>query len=303
VGSIKSDNTKSAFSNDGEALEFYAPGEQIYSSLAGEKTAQVTGTSFAAPQVTGALALAMSDTAATNKGDLEVKLIQSAKPIGNGYGVISTTGLLRSLPDFVARKALFLVGSSPSALSSSDKAVKDRLESLGYTVTVKYHKDANKDHTNGMNLLVISSSVRASDVSSEYEDVQVPVLTWEAEIYKDMKMTNSNSGDFGFASNLTQISLTNTAHPLAAALTGWQSVFQGNSQVAWGKPSSAAFKVASLTADTSKSALFGYDKGSAMIGKSAPDRRIGFFMNDTTALTAQGWQLFDAAVTWAVTGN
>src|SRR5262249_23918269 len=47
--------------------------------------------------------------------------------------------------------------------------------------------------------------------------------------------------------------------------------------------------------------VFGYEKGAAMFGLSAPARRVGLFLNDTTAaaLASNGWRLFDAVVGWA----
>ncbi|NJN55415.1 MAG: hypothetical protein HC804_12070 [Anaerolineae bacterium] len=46
--------------------------------------------------------------------------------------------------------------------------------------------------------------------------------------------------------------------------------------------------------------LFGYETGAAMFGLNAPARRIGFFFSATTGanLNANGWALFDTAVSW-----
>ncbi len=94
VGSVNKNNKASTFSNLG--AEFYAPGESIVSSFTDNQTANVSGTSFAAPQVAGALALALGDTNQTNKADLEIVLEQSAKPIGRGKGLIDVLGLMTS---------------------------------------------------------------------------------------------------------------------------------------------------------------------------------------------------------------
>jgi hypothetical protein len=50
--------------------------------------------------------------------------------------------------------------------------------------------------------------------------------------------------------------------------------------------------------------LFGYEKGTPMVGLAAPARRVGLFLGDTNAagLTAEGLALFDAAVRWASGG-
>ena len=61
VGSVDSGSSLSSFTNRGAALEMVSPGEKIHSAYPGNQVAYVTGTSFAAPQVAGALALGASD--------------------------------------------------------------------------------------------------------------------------------------------------------------------------------------------------------------------------------------------------
>ena len=49
-------------------------------------------------------------------------------------------------------------------------------------------------------------------------------------------------------------------------------------------------RIATLTGDTSKVASFGYEKGAARPGLTAPARRVAFFMEDTTAAS---WKIRD----------
>jgi hypothetical protein len=69
----------------------------------------------------------------------------------------------------------------------------------------------------------------------------------------------------------------------------------------WGKPNTNAARVAALTNDATRFAIFGYDAGTAMTGLEAPARRVALFLTDTTAASfnANGGALFDAAVKWA----
>jgi thermitase len=60
VGSVSSDDKKSSFSTFGPGIDVVAPGEKVVSAFPGGLRATATGTSFAAPQVSGAVALAMS---------------------------------------------------------------------------------------------------------------------------------------------------------------------------------------------------------------------------------------------------
>jgi hypothetical protein len=52
-----------------------------------------------------------------------------------------------------------------------------------------------------------------------------------------------------------------------------------------------------------RAAIFAYDRGKAMANNyEAPANRIGMFLhgNSASRLTAAGWDLFDAAVNWAI---
>lgn len=302
VGSITPSQSLSSFSSSGTSLEFVAVGEGISSSYPSSQTAAFNGTSFAAPQVSGSLALALSDTAAANKGNLETYLSNSGTSVST-YKLINNTAFLQQLPDFQKRKALFVVGST--TLSSSDSAVANRLQSLGYTVALKDHNAATASDATGNDIMLVSSSVAATSVNTKFRNATVPVVVWEHALYDDFGMTDAVSNThYGLSSGATSVSISST-HPLAAGLQGSQTVFSSASTLTWGVPSSSAVTAATLASDSSKSVIFGYDKGAAMVGHTAPARRVGLYLNDFGAekWTAQGAQLFEAAVTWAVSGN
>ena len=60
IGSVGSNNVRSPFSNYGSTIS-QAPGENIVTTYPGNQLTKASGTSFAAPVFTGALALALSD--------------------------------------------------------------------------------------------------------------------------------------------------------------------------------------------------------------------------------------------------
>ena len=62
VGSVDKSDIKSSFSNFGKDLEIMAPGENIYTAFPGGQVGYWSGTSFATPIVTGALALGVGET-------------------------------------------------------------------------------------------------------------------------------------------------------------------------------------------------------------------------------------------------
>lgn len=196
------------------------------------------------------------------------------------------------------KSALLVVGDT--TLSSADTALKSRLEQLGYQVTVAKDSDTSAAQANGKNLVFVSSTVASASVNTKFRAVPVPVLSAEPYIYDDMGMT-SGSG-LGFQQGQNALSIINPAHPLAAGLSGTSAISSSANDITWGIPTDSAVKVAVTVGDASRVTLFGYDQGAAMIGLTAPARRVGLFMSNNTAdtMSADGWKLFDAAVTWAV---
>ncbi|TSA87398.1 S8 family serine peptidase [Deinococcus detaillensis] len=63
VGSIDAGDVKSSFSNYAYSLKLVAPGERIYTAVPNNQVGYWSGTSFAVPMVSGALALALGQGA------------------------------------------------------------------------------------------------------------------------------------------------------------------------------------------------------------------------------------------------
>ncbi|MCA9839638.1 MAG: S8 family serine peptidase [Trueperaceae bacterium] len=313
VGSTQSNSTLSPFSNRSSALEIAAPGEWLYTSYPGNQIAEVIGTSFSAPIVSGALALAASETSSTNLSGLETYLLNGGWAISASTRHLNVKSMLSYVPDFQYwRKVLFVVGSYP--MTPADQLVNDQLWQMGFNVTVKVGGSSATSDATGKDLVVISSTVTPADVNTKYRNVSVPVITWEAALFDDLGMVTASSGYYGTASNQTSISVSNNTHPLSAALRlgdlseyGPGAAYSSGQTLSWGKPTSSAIKIATLTGDASKAVIFGYDPGTSMVGLNAPARRLGFMFNDTSPLQIRDswWTdwLFKAAINWAVSGN
>jgi len=196
---------------------------------------------------------------------------------------------------------LFVTGSP--TLNAGDAAVQTRLQGLGYTVIVKDHVAATTADATGKSIVLISATVSAGNVGTKFRDVAVPVLLWETALYDDMGMTGTAVGpDYGTSTTTTEIVINNPSHPLAAGLTGTQTIFPTVQGLSYGTPASTGAIVALMGTSTTKAVLFAYNTNATMVSQTAPARRVGFFFNNDSAasMNATGWQLFDAAITWSV---
>ena len=306
AGSFSSTLLLSIFNNTGPALEYVAPGELMMSAYPDLRVAKYTGSSFATPVVAGAVALAQGDASnSADKQSVYTYLSDTSVSLGSNLGKrIDTTNLLRTVPGFVTRQALLVTSST--TLNSGDTQLKSKLEGLGYTVTVKDNTKVTASDATGKDVILISPSVDSSKLGTKLRDVATPVVTSKESLFDDMKLTGTTSGtDFSKITAQTSI-MVNSSHPIASGflsiLPTW--IFSSSSEVAWGRPSSSATTIATVSSDSSKSALFAYDKGTTMIGLTAPARRVGFYNNQSiTTHSTWGWQLFESAITWATSGN
>lgn len=216
-----------------------------------------------------------------------------------------------------APPVLFVTASA--MLNAGDAAVKKRLEALGYAVTVKDAASSVTADANGKDLVLISSTITSTNVAAKFRTVAAPVILWESALLDDMGMTGTISGtDYGTTTAQTQATISPTAcnratmytaavgygdgcQDMAAGLTGTVSILKSAGTVSWGKPGTNAIKIAYQPGLTDHALVFGYDKGAAMPGLTAPGRRVFVYLEDNTATTwtGRGQALFDNAVYWA----
>lgn len=190
-----------------------------------------------------------------------------------------------------------MVGNNPAQLSTADGLIRARLQGLGYTVTVVGDAASTSADATGKQLVAISSSSFASNIGTKFRTTAVPLVTWEHALWDDLGMTAAAGTQVGGQQSLA---IVTPGSALAAGLTGTVGVSTVADTLPQGVPAAAAVVVARLPGTTTASD-FAYDTGAAMAGLAAPARRVGLFLGDNTAatFTANGWTLFDAAVTWA----
>jgi hypothetical protein len=300
VGSSNASGSRSSFSNFGNDLEIMAPGEAIVSAYPGNQIASFSGTSFATPIVAGAVALSLSEINGTAWSDVEAKLFQAAKSIsgtGNGYGLINVSGISAGLSEWM--RLVVLIVANEGSLTAGEVGIKNRLEAMGFEVWVQ--SDEYASHCCG-DLIILSQNVDANVLTTKYRSVEKPVIVMQPGLYDDLGMTSANGGRI----SSSQIKVVNSTHPLAYGLSGNLSIYASGDNVNWGTPTSSAIRIAESTSSTGQVPVFAYNTGNTMAGLKAPSRRIALFIGSDGAvakLTTTGWDLFEAAVTWAITEN
>jgi glucose/arabinose dehydrogenase len=253
-------------------------------------------TNHAPTENTGSIALA-----AGQKYDIRMELYENG---GRAVGQLrwSGPGLAKEVvPEAHLHPYVLLVAGS-TTLTAADGAVRDRLQAGGHTVVVRSGGGATTADAAGKALVLVSSTVTSGNVNTKFRAVVNPVLTWESSLFDDLGMTGGASGtDFGTLSSQTEVDIVAPSHALAAGLSGRVAVISSPQTLSWGRPNGNAALVARPAGDTTRAVIFGYERGAAMPGGSAPGRRGGFFLEDTTAsaLTTAGGSLFDTAVRWA----
>jgi hypothetical protein len=190
-------------------------------------------------------------------------------------------------------------GGQPTA--AGDILVRNRLISLGHTVTTVLDSAGNVADTVGKDLVVISSSVQSGDMAAyatnSLRTLPLPILDYEPALLDELLMgASGNNVDFQ-----TSLIITEPTHPLAAGFSGTKVVYNTAGMMAFG----VAFTLGTdatvvATSEAGDPAIFTYEKGSRLSDDStiAAARRIGFYFNAVGApnANADGLTLFDAAV-------
>jgi hypothetical protein len=194
--------------------------------------------------------------------------------------------------------ALLVVGST--TLGTGDSAVRDRLVAGGFVPVVRTGSAAATADATNKAVALISSTSNSGDVAAKFRTSATPVLVWEPLLFDDLGMTSTATTSMGTQAQ-TQVAITNAAHPLAAGLSGTVTVAGAGATFTWGVPNASAVVIARPPSNTTRASIFAYERGAGMVGLTAPGRRVGFFLHDTTAasLNASGRALLDAALRWA----
>lgn len=197
-------------------------------------------------------------------------------------------------------KDVLLVIGDTGAPNSSDVAVNDLLVALGFTVMQMDDDAADPADATDKDLVVISSTSDPAVLTGDWSSVGVGLLTWEGELYDDLQMTGAVANtDFGITLATTTLTVMDSSHPIANGFAGEATVYQQAASMPWGVPHADAAIVAQDA--SAQATLFTYAIGATMVGRTAPARRVGFFLDDSGAAnsTDDGLALLENALLWA----
>ncbi len=203
---------------------------------------------------------------------------------------------------------ILLVVGNDLSLTASDQTYKTRMEAMGFTVQVIKAMSATSASATGKKMVFVSSSSPNADVGTKFRNVTVPVLVQTSGIVDQMGMTGATASDRGLDPASTQAVVVTPTHPIAALLTGTQTISTSAGAQNWGigsPPPNGAQNVLRHTSNSTHATLFGYEQGAAMVGLNAPNRRVlyGFNPSIPETFTTVGGDIFDRTIFWATKTN
>jgi hypothetical protein len=135
---------------------------------------------------------------------------------------------------------------------------------------------------------------------SKFKFLTIPAIEWEGSSEDAFGFQFANGGATG--PDQTQINIVDSTSPLAAGFpNGLVTVVSAANAFSYGAPTGAHI-VATTTNDPTQACIYYYEKGDKGFNDFVmPARRVFYYFGDNTetALTADGWRLFDATVDWA----
>jgi hypothetical protein len=203
-------------------------------------------------------------------------------------------------------RGIVVFGINPAVagvpIKADDSAVISHLTQMGFSVSL--YRPTPPLHgiggpgLNGVSLVVVSYSMVPS-IASALKSATVPIVVYNPGALANLSMATS----CGTSPFQNQITIINPDHPMAAGRSGTVAI-SGPSTFTWCFPNANAVEIATLPGgNVQYSTVFGYEQGVTMYsGAIAPARRVGWLFNTNAPvnMNATGWDLFDAAVNWAV---
>jgi subtilisin family serine protease len=213
VASIDSSGALSSFSNYGSTIDLAAPGNSVLSCKPGGKYVRKSGTSMAAPHVTGAAALVWSYAPSLTASEVKALILGGVVRTGNLTGVVKSGGRLsleflrtldKSVPNPVTDLGVTQVESNEVTLSwtaSGDDGNVGRADVYDARGSVNPITDANFDSAE------VKADVPPPAVAGSHETRVFGGLHPNTHYYFALKVQD-DVGNKSSLSNLTEASTT-----------------------------------------------------------------------------------------------
>src|SRR5690606_2067492 len=91
------------------------------------------------------------------------------------------------------RSGSALLVSGSGAPEPGDAPVRDRLEQMGFLVTVKDDDLMTASDAAGMELVLISESASSTTIGSTFTPLAVPIMVWERQLFSELKMSEESN--------------------------------------------------------------------------------------------------------------
>ncbi|MEM6716349.1 MAG: hypothetical protein AAF622_14860, partial [Cyanobacteria bacterium P01_C01_bin.147] len=211
-------------------------------------------------------------------------------------GAVGTTTLdFTYTPPNAAPDALFL--TTDTILTSSEKAVSDRLSDLGFTVITELASNFERQDADRAELLITAAWLDLD--ASTVDDLAVPVVALGRGFYDEFGLVPDEEG--GWLEDDATVTIDADSHAIADGIDGEVTLFNSPQQRRDARPHASATQI--ISGADGYSSLFAYDVGDALAGDDVADARMVAFLGSIKSLSdlsTVGWRLFDNAVNWAV---
>lgn len=199
-------------------------------------------------------------------------------------------------------KKVLLVGREKA---QEDVVVASRLKALGFSVTVMIDREFTAAETKGYDLIYISQTLNSKIIrDGVMKNVTVPTVYAKNHgmFYLGLSSIEEDADVLG----IKTIDITDANHKAAGGLSGTVEIFkEANSKagIGFGLPGKEAKIIATAPGDSSKAAIYYYDKGAKADNGYETKARISFFfMNNGLHenMTEASWKLLDNLVVWTL---
>ncbi|NOX30868.1 MAG: hypothetical protein GXP35_12600 [Actinobacteria bacterium] len=211
------------------------------------------------------------------------------------YAALGADPLFNQVEPPAEPSSIAIVVKDPAAPSAGDNAIVARLQAAGYEVSMHDDTDVIDTDVIDADVVLISSTVSSFALRDRLADIPASIVLAKSWLFGDYGLSASN----GSLTRATDGDIVDTAHPIAAGLTGTVTLLTTSDRFPVGIPGATADVVLEVDGDPT---LWVYDEGDLLPSGTAASgcRSTLHAFKDTAAnYSPDGWLLFDATITWA----